>query len=91
MPEVSFTVQLPDETEMHCYSPSTVVRDFFSEGETLIVSEFVARSRKAYAIASERVRAKYGFSCSSAAAQIADIELAMRAFSGDAQVRITNI
>ena len=74
MPEVLFTVQMPDGEEYTCYSPSTVVREYFAAGETLPLAEFVARSRSAYAAANERVRAKYGVGCARAVAQRAEIE-----------------
>ena len=91
MPEVLFTIELPDGVQKQCYSPSTVVRDYFAEGEEMPVAEFLTRSRKAYAEASERVRAKYGFSCSSAASQLAEIELTTRAYPGEAAMRIISI
>jgi uncharacterized repeat protein (TIGR04042 family) len=91
MPEVVFTVQLPDGVTKECYSPSTVVFHHFRQGEEMSVAEFVARSRKAFATASERVRAKFGFACSSAAAQLANIEEWTRAYASDATVRILHI
>jgi len=91
MPEVLFTVQLPDGVTRNCYSPSTVIKNYFTEGEELPVTEFLTRSRKALAEASERVRAKYGFSCSSASAQLADIEEWTRKYPGDSTVRILHI
>ena len=74
-----------------CYSPSTVVRAYFTEGEEMAVSEFLARSRQALAEASERVRAKFGFSCSSAASQLEDIEQFTRHYSPDGIVRILHV
>ena len=91
MPEVLFTIQLPDGATKECYSPSTVVRDYFTTGEEMDVSEFLTRSRKALAEASERVRAKYGFACSSAASQLADLEHTARAYPADGTVRIVSI
>ncbi len=91
MPEVLFTILLPDGVKKNCYSPSTVVRDYFKEGEEVAVSEFLTRSRKAYAIASERVMAKYGFACSSASVQLAEIEEMTRAFPDDALIGILKI
>jgi len=91
MPEVLFTIQLPDGATRNCYSPSTVVRNYFAAGEELLVAEFLSRSRKALAEASERVRAKYGFSCSSASAQLADIEEWTRKYPGDSTIRILHI
>ncbi len=91
MSEVLFTIRLPDSTEMECYSPSSVVREFFAAGDEMTVAEFMEKSRQAYAEASERVRAKFGFSCSAAASQLADIEEKTRAFPREASVRIVRI
>jgi uncharacterized repeat protein (TIGR04042 family) len=74
MPEVIFTIQLPDGTVKECYSPSTIVCRYFKSGDEMSVADFLHRSREALGAASERVRAKFGFSCSSAAEQMAKIE-----------------
>ena len=74
MPVMHVRVQWPDGTEANCYSPSTVVGEFFAAGESYALSEFVERSRKALHIGSERVREKYGFACSAALDQLAQIE-----------------
>lgn len=91
MPEVLFTIQLPGGETRECYSPSTVVRQYFGKGEEMPAGEFLTRSRKAMAEASERVRARHGFGCASAAAQLAAIEQWVRACPGDGIVRILNI
>ncbi len=91
MPQVTFTIQLPDGETRECYSPSTVVRDYFAEGDEMPVAEFLTRSRKALGAASERVREKFGFACSSAASQLADIEQWMTAYPKDFTVRILRI
>ena len=91
MPEVVFTIELPDGNRMECYSPSTVVRNYFVLGEQLPVEEFLVKSRKALSEASERVRAKFGFACSSAASQLNEIETRMQNYAGDSQIRIREI
>jgi uncharacterized repeat protein (TIGR04042 family) len=91
MPEVVFTIQLPDGMTKECYSPSTIVHRPFREGEEMSVEEFLARSRKAFPAASERVRAKFGFACSSATAQLANIEEWSRAYASDATIRILHL
>ena len=91
MPEVIFTVELPDGATKECYSPSTIVRRYFSKGEEMPLAEFVRRSRKALAEGSERVRAKFGFGCSSAAAQLGEIEHWSRSYTQDAVIRIVSI
>lgn len=88
MPEVIFTVQLPDGTTRECYSPSSVVQRYFVAGEEIPVAEFVVRSRAALTAASERVRAKFGFSCSSASAQLAEIERWTSALHDNSTLRI---
>jgi uncharacterized repeat protein (TIGR04042 family) len=91
MPEIIFTVQLPDGLTKECYSPSTVILEHFHQGEEMSVAEFLARSRKAFPAASERVRAKFGFACTSAVSQLADIEEWTRSYASDATIRILHI
>lgn len=74
MPATPFTIELPDGSLRHCYSPSSVVRKYFSPGATITAAEFLGTSRIALNEASERVREKFGFSCSAAADSLAEIE-----------------
>ncbi|MGW5959621.1 MSMEG_0570 family nitrogen starvation response protein [Methylorubrum populi] len=76
MPEMRFHVRWPDGRREACYSPSLVVKDYLTPGESYAVDEFVEKTRTALHIASERVREKYGFACSSALDQLARIEAA---------------
>ena len=78
MPEMHFHVRWPDGRQEACYSPSLVVKDFLTPGESYALDDFVAKTRTALNIASERVRAKYGFACSSAMDQLARIEAAAK-------------
>jgi uncharacterized repeat protein (TIGR04042 family) len=89
MPEMRFFIRWPDGTAETCYSPSLVIKDYFSVGESYPLADFLARSRAALNIANERVRAKYGFACSQAIAQLARIESAAVAFGDDADARVT--
>ncbi|MDN4054861.1 MSMEG_0570 family nitrogen starvation response protein [Massilia sp. YIM B02763] len=82
MPEMRFTVRWPDGTVDDCYSPSLVIKDYLDVGGRYPVDDFVRRSREALHIASERVRAKYGFACSSALDQLARIEQKAERFEG---------
>jgi len=66
MPEMQFAVRWPDGSEASYYSPSLVMHDFLDAGAAYPVDEFVRRATEALDIASERVRAKYGFACTSA-------------------------
>ena len=56
MPEMRFHIRWPDGAVETCYSPSLVVKDFFSPGESYPLADFLQRSRTALDIASERVR-----------------------------------
>lgn len=78
MPEMRFHVRWPDGRREACYSPSLVVKDYLKPGESYPLDEFVEKSRVALNIASERVREKYGFACSSAMDQLARIEAAAK-------------
>jgi uncharacterized repeat protein (TIGR04042 family) len=82
MPEMQFRIRWPNGTVETCYSPSLVVKDFFSPGESYALADFLQRSRTAFGIASQRVEEKYGFPCSRAAEQLARIEAAAKAFAG---------
>lgn len=76
MPEMRFQIQWPDGADAICYSPSLVIKDYFVPGETYTLEDFVSRSRTALQIASDRVRAKYGFPCGRAMGQLQEIERA---------------
>jgi uncharacterized repeat protein (TIGR04042 family) len=89
VPEMRFHIRWPDGVAERCYSPSLVIKDFFSPGQTYLLADFVERSRTALNIASERVKAKYGFACSSAMDQLARIEIAAKAFSHLPDARVS--
>lgn len=65
---MTFTVRWPDGRVEDCYSPSLVVHDHLTVGGTYAVEDFLDRSLTALATASERVRVKFGFACTSAMA-----------------------
>ena len=67
MPEMTVTVRWPDGRVEDCYSPSLVMHDHLAAGATYTVADFAAPRRPARStMASERVRAKFGFACTSA-------------------------
>ena len=90
MPEVRFTIRWPDGKAEVCYSPSSVIREHLEAGRSYPVAEFRERARTALSIASDRIRAKYGFPCSRALGQIKRIEARCRAFDDtvDAEVGV---
>ena len=89
MPVMHFHVRWPDASETRCYSPSLVVRDYLTPGHHYRLDEFLERTREALGIASERVRAKYGFACSQAMDQLAEIERIAARFDTTADAQVT--
>ena len=88
MPEMTFDVQWPDGRVQRCYSPSLVMHDYLTSGSDYTVADFVDRSATALQVASERVRAKFGFACTSAAATTEQISSAATQYPGDATIRV---
>lgn len=90
MPEMHFHIRWPDGATERCYSPSLVIKEHFEPGRSYALADFLARSRTALTIASERVRARYGHPCSLALGQLARIEAAGTRFLSmpNPQVRV---
>lgn len=91
MPEMTFEVCWPDGSVQHCYSPSLVMHDYLTAGSTYSVAEFLERSGTALAEASDRVRAKFGFACTSAAATTEQIAHTAARFAPTAVVRVADM
>jgi uncharacterized repeat protein (TIGR04042 family) len=89
MPEMHFRIHWPNGVVEICYSPSLVIKDYFSPGQSYALADFVERSRAALTIASDRVLAKYGYACSRAKAQLARIESVARTFADMPGARVT--
>ncbi|MET1413550.1 MSMEG_0570 family nitrogen starvation response protein [Roseibium sp. HPY-6] len=81
MPELMFRVRWPDGKEEDCYSPSSVVRDYFEEDRSYPLQTFLVQSERAMSAASDRVRAVHGFPCSRAAAQLEALQRQAGRFS----------
>jgi uncharacterized repeat protein (TIGR04042 family) len=87
MPEMTFTVRWPDGVTQDCYSPSLVMHDFLADAATYPLDDFMSRAVSALTQASERVKAKYGMYCTSAAATIDALQQSsIRYPSGDVTV-----
>jgi uncharacterized repeat protein (TIGR04042 family) len=89
MPEVRFTVRWPDDSVTDCYSPSTVIHDYLQAGERYPLDDFMQRSRTALHLASERVRLKYGYACSSAMDQLERLEARALTYQSDPAAAVT--
>ncbi len=91
MPETTFTAELPDGSFQPCYSPSSVVKNYFRPGQVVTAAEFIELSRSALTEASERVRQKFGFSCTAASASLHDIERWAGALPPDTPLTILHV
>ena len=74
MPEIHFHIEWPDGSSDTCYSPSLVVKDYFTPNTDYDLEDFLNRARSALNIASDRVKQKYGRPCGLALGQLKDIE-----------------
>jgi uncharacterized repeat protein (TIGR04042 family) len=81
MPEMHFLIEWPDGQHDRCYSPSYIVEEHVTVGESYETQDFLRRVAVALQIASDRVRARYGFACSSALDQLSAIEAKVGALS----------
>lgn len=88
MPEMLFKVRWPDGSDSTCYSPSLVVQDYLTPGGDYPLDDFLRRTREALETASERVRAKYGFACSRAMDQWAEIDETAARFRHQPDARV---
>jgi uncharacterized repeat protein (TIGR04042 family) len=88
MPAMHYTVRWPDASETRCYSPSMVIQDLLQPGSDYAVGDFMRRVREATAIANERVQARYGFVCSRANDQLAQLEEMEQRFEHQPQGRV---
>tara|TARA_R110000751_G_C13636573_1_gene466436 strand:- start:71 stop:355 length:285 start_codon:yes stop_codon:yes gene_type:complete len=89
MPEMHWTLRWPDGSEERCYSPSSVITDMFTPGESYPLTDFLHRARIAMERASNRVERKYGFACSSAMEQLDRIKRRAVDFEGQTDARVT--
>ncbi len=91
MPEMYFHVRWPDGGEDSCYSPSLVIGDYLKPGEPYPLPDFVQRCEQALNEASERVRKKYGYACSSAMDQLARIHEKASQYDSDSSVLVLSL
>lgn len=87
MPEIRFKIQWPDGSQETCYSPSLVVKDYLTPGQSYALEDFLERSRTALQMASQRVQDKYGFPCSLALGQLQRLEAQSAQFLESASVQ----
>ncbi|OCX65371.1 hypothetical protein BFP70_09925 [Thioclava sp. SK-1] len=89
MPETFWTVRWPDGAEERLYSPSSIIGELFTAGQSYEVKDFLNRARIGLTRASNRVEKKYGFACSSAMDQLTRIETRIAPFETQTGAQIT--
>lgn len=91
MPVVQFEVVWPDGKTEACYSPSCVIKEHFSAGKEYPLNEFLATSETALNAASNRVRERFGYACSSAMDQLGVIKTRCASYetTPNASVKVT--
>lgn len=91
VPEAVVTVRWPDGRVEDCWSPSLVVHDHLEAGRRYPVADFVARCVAAMDEADRRVRARYGFACTGAAATVASVGASASRHRADAEVEVVRV
>jgi uncharacterized repeat protein (TIGR04042 family) len=89
MPEVRLALEWPDGQVSELYSPSTVILESLSPGQSLPVAELQRRGSEALRQASERVRARYGFACTRTDEEQDRLQRLAGGYGPDQIVRIT--
>lgn len=85
---MTYTLRWPDASQTTAYSPSLVIQDYFTPGQSYTIADFVERIREATGIANERVQAKFGFVCSRAGDQLDVLEAQAHRFAGRPDARV---
>jgi uncharacterized repeat protein (TIGR04042 family) len=88
---MTFSVRWPDGRVEHCYSPSLVMHDHLTADTTYTVEDFLRRSTTALGVASARVKEKFGFACTSAAATTDTITRSAAHYRADDLVEVVRM
>ena len=91
MPVTYVHIEWPDQETDQVYSPSSVIEDYFIPGASLSVEEFSTTCSKGLTEASERVRQKFGYACTSAQAELHRISEKCKTFDKTLSVNIVAI
>ena len=93
MPSVNFTVKWPNGEQIQYYSPSTVIYEYLAKGHSYPAIQFLTLAEDGLSAASERVRVRYGFACSSAMDSLSTIKRQANLFAlkDEDQIEITEM
>lgn len=91
MPITYVHIEWPDRQKDQIYSPSSVIENYFNIGETITINDLLTKSNEALAEASERVRKKFGYACTSAQAESHRIKEKSDEYEASKKVKIISI
>lgn len=91
MPVTYVNIEWPDSQTDQIYSPSSVIEEYFKVGESISINDFLTKSNEGLAEASERVRKKFGYACTSAQAESDRIKERCDVYDASKKVKIISI
>lgn len=91
MPVTYVHIEWPDKEPDQIYSPSSIIENYFTPGNSISVNEFSKSCKDGLGEASERVRQKFGFACTSAQAELHRITEKCKNYTTDTSVKIISI
>ena len=91
MPVTYVYIEWPDHKTDQVYSPSSIIKKYFSSGEELTIENFLTACTEGLEKASERVQQKFGYACTSAMAETQRINLLCQAYGNSKKVKIVSI
>ena len=91
MPVTYVHIEWPNHKTDHVYAPSSVIQEYFKSGEYLSVEIFLAACSEGLHKASERVEQKFGYSCTSAIAELERINTICQNYDTSKKVKIVSV
>lgn len=91
MPVTYIHIELPDQKKDKIYSPSSVIREYFNPGEIHSIDNFLTICSKGLNEASERVRQKFGYACTSAIAESQRMNTVCKNYDTSKKIKIISI
>jgi uncharacterized repeat protein (TIGR04042 family) len=91
MPITYVHIEWPDHKTGQVYSPSSVIKEYFKSGERLSVEKFLAACTEGLNAASERVQQKFGYTCTSAIAELERINILCQNYDISKKVKIISV
>ncbi|KAA1243129.1 MSMEG_0570 family nitrogen starvation response protein [Aquimarina sp. RZ0] len=91
MPVTYVHIELPDRRTDQIYSPSSIIETYFNPGDDLPIDTFLSICSEGLEEASERVRQKFGYACTSAIAEYQRIHVLCQNYDSSKKIKIISI